>query len=541
MGSEAMPTLRIRFPGRRYHATPWGHHVNEGLIEWPPSPWRLLRALLATGYAKCHWPSDGPPEMARSLIEKLASVVPIYRLPEAVGTHSRHYMPLARFKNGQEETTLVFDTWAQVDSGEFLVRWDVEINHQERAELARLADGLSYLGRSESWTEAALVDDDRSGDDAYPCGARDLPRPGWEQVALLAPLPAPEYASWRDSSLAQARNESGIDLAKNKHTAGERKKLDGIDSSFPSDLLAALQVDTVWLHQLGWSQPPGSRKLLYWRRSDSLESAAPRPSRAVAYAEPVECMLLAIATQSGNLHALPRIERALPQSELLHRSLIANASRAGGHSIALSGCDNDGKPLRLSHQHAHLIHLDLDADGHLDHVLIWAPMGLDAQAQSAVRATRKTYTKGGTGPLRLALAGAGSLAGLSGLPNEFGATLARLLGSPTGGLRWRSVTPFVPPRHLKKIGRHSLVGQVTAELTARGLPEPLQVRVLDPRDDEAARRARHFQRSRSRGAPPPQDCGFVLEIKFATQVQGPIAIGYGCHLGMGLFADLEHE
>ena len=56
-----MPTLLLRFPGRRYHATPWGHHVNEGLIEWPPSPWRLLRALLATGYAKCHWPADGPP------------------------------------------------------------------------------------------------------------------------------------------------------------------------------------------------------------------------------------------------------------------------------------------------------------------------------------------------------------------------------------------------------------------------------------------------------------------------------------------------
>src|SRR5437867_3663314 len=54
------PTLLLRFPGRRYHATPWGHHVNEGLIEWPPSPWRLLRALLATGYTKLGWPADGP-------------------------------------------------------------------------------------------------------------------------------------------------------------------------------------------------------------------------------------------------------------------------------------------------------------------------------------------------------------------------------------------------------------------------------------------------------------------------------------------------
>src|SRR6476469_2198519 len=101
-----MPKIGLRFPAGRYHATPWGNHVNEGLIEWPPSPWRLLRALIATGYTKLGWPGDGPPPAGRSLIEKLAGVLPSYRLPDAVGTHSRHYMPMARFKNGREETTL---------------------------------------------------------------------------------------------------------------------------------------------------------------------------------------------------------------------------------------------------------------------------------------------------------------------------------------------------------------------------------------------------------------------------------------------------
>lgn len=62
-----MPTLKLRFPGGRYHATPWGHHVNEGLIEWPPSPWRLLRALIACGFTTQHW-SEVPP-LARSLID----------------------------------------------------------------------------------------------------------------------------------------------------------------------------------------------------------------------------------------------------------------------------------------------------------------------------------------------------------------------------------------------------------------------------------------------------------------------------------------
>ena len=41
-----MPTtLVLTFPWGRYHANPWGRHVNEGAVELPPSPWRLLRAV----------------------------------------------------------------------------------------------------------------------------------------------------------------------------------------------------------------------------------------------------------------------------------------------------------------------------------------------------------------------------------------------------------------------------------------------------------------------------------------------------------------
>ena len=531
-----MPTLRLRFPARRYHATPWGHHVNEGLVEWPPSPWRLLRALLATGYAQCNWPASGPPAVARSLIEKLACAAPRFALPDAVGTHSRHYMPMARFKNGREETTLVFDTWAQIDSGEIRVSWDVQITDDERGVLSRLADQLGYLGRSESWVEAELVETtaDTVADDAFPCAERDPVRAGWEQVALLAPITATEYAQWRASAWARACMDAGVDPNKPRHSASESKKLKTIAATLPVDLVAALQVDTNWLHELGWSQPPGSRKLLYWRRSNTFESTAPRAQRSPVRATPVECMLLAIAPDGGNLQTLPGVERTLPQAELLHRALNANAARIGGHSAVLSGCDAQGERLRLPHQHAHLLHLDLDGDGHLDHVLVWAPMGLDAHAQAAIRATRKSYTKGGSGPLRLALAASGTVRDLAALSAPFGNSLLRVVGASGGTTHWRSVTPFVPPRHLKNSGRHTLAGQVTAELVARGIPEPIAVRVRDPHSDELALSARHFVRSRRRGVPPPQDCGFMLEIELAQPVPGPIAIGYGCHFGLGL-------
>jgi CRISPR-associated protein Csb2 len=51
-------TLALRFPLGRYHATPWDRSANEGTTEWPPSPWRLLRALVATWYTRC--PGPGP-------------------------------------------------------------------------------------------------------------------------------------------------------------------------------------------------------------------------------------------------------------------------------------------------------------------------------------------------------------------------------------------------------------------------------------------------------------------------------------------------
>ena len=66
-----MLALGFRFPAGRYHATAWGSHVNEGVPEWPPSPWRLLRALIATAYHKL--PDEVEKPALRSLIERLAA------------------------------------------------------------------------------------------------------------------------------------------------------------------------------------------------------------------------------------------------------------------------------------------------------------------------------------------------------------------------------------------------------------------------------------------------------------------------------------
>jgi CRISPR-associated protein Csb2 len=500
-----VPTLRLRFTGGRYHATPWGHHVNEGQIEWPPCPWRLLRALVACGFSTQRW-SDVPPVAAR-LIEKLAGTLPSYRLPAASAAHSRHYMPLGSLEKSREKTTLVFDTWADVGDQDLLIRWDCDLSADETQELRRLAECLGYLGRGESWVEAEL---------------------------LMAAILPDDYAKWRRETTQEILAKLPLPEGKKKPPAKLLKDREKAIAPYPKELLDCLTKDTAWWKQHRWSQPPGSRRVLYWRRTDSLQVGVPRQTRPRTVNR-VTTMLLALTTPSGNRSALPSITRTLPQAELFHRAVIARVARGEQvHCPELTGRDHHGRPLRLCHQHAHFLPVDLDGDGHLDYLIVHAPMGLGAAAQHAVRTLRRTWTKGGVGDLQLALAGSGNLDMLRSLPAPLNRRIEHLQGPPRGARVWESATPFVPPRFLKCRGANTLLGQVNAELVSRGLPPAEQ---LDELPGNAQRlRFRHFVRRRERGGiPPPIDVGYAIRLQFASPATGLITLGYASHYGLGLF------
>lgn len=529
-----MPTLLMRFPGGRYHATPWGHHVNEGLVEWPPSPWRLLRALIACGYAKLGW--DEVPPDAQRLIEALASKLPRYRLPRASVAHSRHYMPTGVLDKGREKTTLVFDTWADIADGTIAVRWDCTLDDEADQLLGHLANHLGYLGRSESWVSAESVPDDAPlppGADAWPHEEGGSGEPGWEQVSLMAPEESESYRKWRQLAIARALEPFPLPVGKKTGLKAIESKRAKAMAPYPADLIDCLQRDTAWWKGHRWSQPPGSRRVLYWRRSDSLSVGTPTPIRRMTPSR-VLTMLLALTTPSGSRSALPMRSRALPQAELLHRALVARVGH--GKSVdcpELTGRDAQRKPL-TGHRHAHLLPLDLDGDGHLDHILIYAPMGLGATAQHAIRTLERTWTKGGIGELRLALAGQGDLDDLRGLPSQLQPGITALLGPKDGARTWTSLTPLVLPRYPKCRGKNTLPGQVTAELVSRGLPAA-EVEVL-PWDDQT-RMLRHAARVRRYPAkPPPVDAGYAVRLVFDDPLTGPLALGYGCHFGLGVFA-----
>jgi CRISPR-associated protein Csb2 len=475
------------------------------------------------------------PSDAEQLIYKLSAVLPSYQLPDASLAHSRHFMPVGTLAKGREQTTLVFDTWANIGDGEMLIHWPCELNCNETSLLGELTVSLGYLGRSESWVEAELISDQQTFTadyNAVPHQEGAHPGRQFEQTSLMAAIPAEQYAHWRLKITEKALANLPLPEGKKKPPTKLLKEREKAIAPYPPNLLSCVTKDTSWWKQHGWSQPPGSQRVLYWRKNDSLQVGVPQRPRSRPF-KTVTTMLLSLTTPSGNRASLPACTRALPQAELFHRAIVGRVGQ--GRKVEcpeLTGKNVNGEPLHDRHRHAHTIPVDLDGDGRLDHLIIYAKMGLRHAAQHAIRTLRRTWTKGGVGELQLAVVGYGDLDILRQLPDKLNTNVASLLG-PMGGARvWESVTPFVPPRFLKTRGRNSLLGQVNAELASRDLPDAETLEIAP----HLTRKLRHFVRRRSRsGASPPVDMGYGLRLTLSEPVRGPLLLGYASHYGLGMF------
>ena len=149
-----MTVIELRFPAGRFHATPWGRHVNEGAVAWPCARGGGRGALMATWFHKAR--ADVERDALARLVTALAETLPVYRLPAASLGHTRHYMPFNEGKN--EKTTKIFDAFVHVAQDQAVrVAWETDLADAERAALARLLPLLGYLGRAESLVEARLL------------------------------------------------------------------------------------------------------------------------------------------------------------------------------------------------------------------------------------------------------------------------------------------------------------------------------------------------------------------------------------------------
>ncbi len=250
----------------------------------------------------------------------------------------------------------------------------------------------------------------------------------------------------------------------------------------------------------------------------------------------------AILRLTGIDAGLPPVQATLRLAEAIHRALVRKAGN--GQPVdcpELTGQTAWGQPLVGPHRHAHVLPVDVDADGTLDHIVIYAPMGLGPIARQAIRVLKTLYSTGGQAWLRLQpiasplldrwLCVATHHAPLHDRTSQAAADIPHR-SQYLGAYDWLSATPFVPPRYLKRSGKNSLAGQVNAELSTRGYPAA-EVTVLQTLVASSFDYQRH-----SDHAQPPQRAAYLLRLKFAQPTYGPICLGYASHFGLGLFRAL---
>jgi CRISPR-associated protein Csb2 len=480
--------IALSFPSGRFHATAWGRHVNEGAPEWPPAPWRLLRALVAV-WKRTLAHDTLVNEHLPSALAKLTAP-PLYKLPPATLAHTRHYMPSVK-------QALVFDGFIAVSPAlEVGVGWpEVDLTPPEQEALGRVLSRLNYLGRAEAWCAARLADwNVLSGE---PCAWVDMNTGeirgptaiGTETTRLLCP----DEASWNDWHYGP--------------------------QAFTPEPRWNLLAETADLHNEGWSDPPGARWVTYLRPANAL---TPPPPMRRGVARENRPRLLRFALDGP---VLPRVTETVYVAELARKRLqgIYGKLFDKATSPTFSGKQADGAPL-AEHRHAFFTPTDEDADGKLDHLLVYAADGFDRREQHALDVWRETR---GPGSIVLNVVWLGTQ---NQMPRS---------------RRWRSATPFIPTRHYKERGakrdvfpRHQLAEMnLREELSRRGLPE--LVHVNEVKELMLAGRPlawRHFRQQRVFGdGRRGNDFGKGFEIEFAEPVTGPIAMGYACHFGLGLF------
>ena len=331
-----------------------GRHVNEGGVEWPPSPWRFLRALIATWHLK---DKERISEEMRGLIEALAAAWPSFWLPPASTGHTRHYMPFNEGRN--EKTTKVFDTF--VHSEETIhVFWPVNLDETVRGALEALLDHLGYFGRGESIVDAWLCNGEANdrAPNAEPLALGAPPGPTHEIVSLLAPMPPESFAAWRAS----------VQPAAEQAPARGRRRGRQSPTVIPQSLFNALLADTGQLQKSGWNLPPGSEQVPYVRSRLALQ---PAPLRRISLERPAPTVArFAIASQ-----VLPRLTQMISVTERVYDSLVKISESAPVFTDRLP----DGQPM-LNHQHAHIFCESGTVRDALGAITVYAPMGFDCAA-----------------------------------------------------------------------------------------------------------------------------------------------------------------
>jgi len=391
---------------------------------------------------------------------------------------------------------------------------DVELSAEEAMLLDELLSVLGFLGRAESWADVVRLSEEHGEYNCVP-GDRDVDLATGElreHTTLLAPMRRDDYATFRRAQIMEIEKRADL---KPKHKRA-------ISKTLPESWLDAVSLDTLDLCAAGWSAPPAAHSIAYVRPAGLLRSVARARHKPLAL-PPANTFRFVLYGKP-----LPRIEDAVRVGERLRMAVMSCAKRECGEDSIPAAISGHGLSNENRHQHAFWLPEDADGDGRIDHILIHIPAGVEGPAKRAVESLRRLWNRDGQEwqVLLETVSGANLSAGSSMLIEY--------------GNAWTSVTPYLHPWHVKK--NFAIEDQLRRECRERGLPE-IERLTHFPTVRIRGRELRpiHFHRFRAkRGLTQPDTRGSFWRIEFAEPVCGPLALGFGCHFGLGLFVPVRN-
>ncbi len=584
--------LRQAFPLGRFHATPWRvNPYDDPHGEWPPSPWRLVRAVTARWYQWAREVGKDPerPEdfgELESLQRALCQSSYAFWLPPSArrGVSLRQYQPteikmtqpawrwVAEFERPTEakddkdveakakkvtgaKVTISKPKKKDITRGQ-PVSWTATVKGKQLEEAKRVVEGALGLPKT-PWQHVcdpglrsygtSLVQDN------YWCVPPDDPvwwfleGDHWSDNGLVESLEAcVERLTWfgRAETLTRVRVASADEeipepncTLRDTRIAGAAPVLVPLPEATREDIERTTDDEKA----KGRSVPPGA----IWRYA----LRPPRPPvrerrRTPAYQENLHLIQLAIGWNvPPEPRAIVRLTsrfRGAVLRELLRiktddsSTTWSRASRDVRESIAtMVGKHANGTPLS---GHRHTEFLAWCEDDAPTRLLVWrGPDSFDADEQEAIfRAAARDVSWAAPGmdadewKVRL-------------IP------LDRSVPSPPGfdqraSLVWESVTPYVPPRHHLRRGRprkgESIPNQIRRELASRGFVGAGRVEVEQIRGGVWV--AVHVPRSKTVKQPFLGDRrGYSIRLTFPEPVRGPLRLGHSSSFGLGLFRPAE--
>jgi CRISPR-associated protein Csb2 len=509
-----MLTLRITFPWGRYYAHPWGQNparITEA--EWPPSPWRLLRAIAAAWFQAN--PGCEPSDELIQTLETLGRELPTFALPKVSFSRTIHYQPNYATGAGTDSDKKKFKNVAQYKKvrhenhfagvgGDVLVRWRLaEIDEATRKTVRDLLDDLAgritYLGRAESVCEVQVEDDpidevavvEVSMKDGNPCRQID---PTCRDVFC------PNPADFQASDLWKRRSNDTADGMARKHLVQ-----DLLDAPQP------LPDGSAWY---SFRMPAGWPEKWLVRHS--------KPSRRLRKRDQVIAHFLEFSLQC-------RIPIPVKHTVSIAEMFRAAAIRKHGEpSFALSGHD---RPDDIERHHLHAFYLPQpDPTGqHLHKLHVTSVYGFTQQEVNALMSVGALRWAGGRFPARPVML-----------------RVQRELPTPQEARIWQSITPFVPPRfwYRKKLaeGRVREADSPENQLRNNLIENGIEVTAasfhrIPVADSEWEICKVHLPKSnRANNSEPDRRVGVFLRLEFAEGVVLPLpSFGHSNHFGMGQF------